>query len=618
MDAKSNRTDRRNRTVKDVNIREQKCWQYIREVNSTKQGISDLVALEDCRRKYTYRQMYGMWEQYARVFSALGITGKRHARAAVEGVPCAEAIFAFFGLNMTGASVSMIQLSSEKRLERLKEQIKREHITDIVLTDYDVDEHFLKRVVKEKSSMGLGNVIVLHVPVEGDFAWLWDVLSSRVNYRALKEIPGALFMEDILEKYNDHPISYTDEACHDSAVVIHTSGSVKGVPKPVPLSDRAVNETLRRHTLSGKTAPAEGRMTSMLFNNMFSGATFIGMMTPLANGGKLVVLPMISSGLGFFCAAVHYRLTNIVFFSALLDLLMMIPFKPDLSSVQTVLLVGSFSSADSIKQCRRFFRQCGSHANVLVGYGLSEAGVGLTLSDPKSNDESVGYLLPGVKARLWDEDKACFHDIDGSAHTGVLYISTPSLSGGRLDDEVIFELDEIEGEKYLNTHDLFNVREDGACYYLGRMNKFFVNEEGIRFDAGLIERAVSAQKGIKNCGLAPVFDKKIHDTIPVLYVETTRPGRGGYSIVRNALAQAYITDGLIEKTRLPERCVITDRIPRTETGKVDVHQITDGKVRGSTYKVEGIFEDDELSGIELEPMDDTGFGTACDWLAFRA
>lgn len=608
---------RRARTVKNANIIEQKCWQYIKEVNSNKKGLSDLVAIEDCKRKYTYAQMYAMWDKYARVFSALGITGEKSARAAVEGVPCAEASFAFFGLNMTGASVSMIQLSGEKRIERLKEQIEKDHITDLILTDYDLDERLLKRVLKEKDSMGLGNVVVLHVPVEGDFVYLWDTLFSRMNYRALKEVPGALFMEDLLVKHSDHEISYAKEPCNDSAVVIHTSGTTEGVPKPIPLSDRAVNETLRRHTLSGKTAPLEGRLTSMLFNIMFSGATFMGMMTPLANGGKLVALPMVSPGLDFFNAVSKYRLTNIVFFSALIDLLMMIPLRPDLSSVQTVLLVGSFSSYDAIKRCRKFFRQCGSNANVLIGYGLSEAGVGITLSDPKSDDESVGYLLPGVKAKLWDEDEECFCDIDGKAHTGVLYVSTPSLSSGRLEDEVIFELDEIEGEKYLNTHDLFTVSEDGAFYYLGRMNKFFVNEEGVRFDAGLIERAVSAQEGIKNCGLAPVFDKKTHDTIPVLYVETTRPGRGGYRIVRDALTQAYIEGGLIGKTSLPYRCVITDHIPRTVTGKVDVHQITDGNVHGDTYGVKGIFEDDELSRIELEYIDSSGYGIACDWLGFR-
>ena len=45
-----------------MSVIEQKCWKYIQEVNNAKPKISGLVALEDCKRKYTYRQMYGMWD----------------------------------------------------------------------------------------------------------------------------------------------------------------------------------------------------------------------------------------------------------------------------------------------------------------------------------------------------------------------------------------------------------------------------------------------------------------------------------------------------------------------------------------------------------------------------
>ena len=107
-------------------IANQKIWQYIREMNGSDPDTLGLAALTDCRREYTYSQMYAMWESYARVFSALGITGKNGSRAGVTGTASAEISFAFFGMNMTGASVSMIQLSSEKRLERLREVIEKE------------------------------------------------------------------------------------------------------------------------------------------------------------------------------------------------------------------------------------------------------------------------------------------------------------------------------------------------------------------------------------------------------------------------------------------------------------------------------------------------------------
>lgn len=598
-------------------IIEQKCWQYIREVNGDSDERLDLVALTDCRREYTYRRMYGMWERYARVFSALDITSKSGARAGLEGVPCAEVSFAFFALNMTGASVSVIQLSDEDRLDRLKEQIRKDHITDLILTDFYADINFIRRLLKEKDSMEIRNVILLHVPVCGDFAFPWQEMKSRMDHRTLREAADVLYMDDLTKEYADRDICYAEKSCDEAAAVIHTSGTTEGVPKPVPLSDRALNESLRRHSLCGKTAPKGCRMTSLLFNSMFAGSSFIGMLTPFANGGRLVTIPTVAPGLRLFFAVSHYKATNLVVYSAVIDLMMMLPFRPDLSSVQTVLLVGAFSSAESIRRCRAFFRQCGSDANILVGYGLSEAGVGLTLTDPGSEDDSVGYLLPGVKAKFLDEDTGCFHEIDGKEHTGVLFVSTPSLSCGRLEDDVLFELDDIDGEKYLNTHDLFYVKEDGALYYLGRMNRFFLNSEGVRFDAGLVERAMSAQKGIKGCGLAPQFNKTTHDTEPVLYVETDRPGICGYRIVKDALEEAYIRDGLIDKTELPVRCVITGDIPRNAAGKVDVRKITEGRIYGSAYSIKGIYEDGRLKTIEMEPCDMSPDSPGCECFAAK-
>ena len=579
----------------------QKCWQYIKEVNGTDPEHLRLIAVTDSRRDYTYLQMYELWERYASVFSALGITGSNGSRAGITGAASAEVTFAFFGLNMTGASVSMLQVSSENTFERLREVVRKEKLTDLILVDYLTDACLLRQLLREKGSMGLRNLIVLHIPVNGAFAFTADKCLSRINHRRMREAPGAVFMDELLEKYGDHGICYADKTDDEAAVIVHTSGTTEGVPKPVPLSDSAINETLRRHTVSGRTAPKGTRMKSLVHGTLFRGAEFIGTLTPLANGGNLVTLPTVIIWFNLIAAVEYYHATNLVYFSALIDLFDLAIIKPDLSSLQSVLLVGDFVSTESIRKCRDFFRACGSDANILVGYGLTEAGVGLTLSDPDTEDDSVGYLLPGVKAKFWNEDKKRFYEPDGKEHTGVLYVSTPSLSSGRLDDEVIFELDEIDGEKYLSTNDLFRINEDGALYCIGRANRFFINEKGVKFDAGLVERAVAAQKGIRSCGLVAEYNKQIHDTEPALYVETDRPGMSGYRIIKDALEQVYIKEGLIRKTALPVRCVLTGHIPRNAGGKVDIHQITEGNVHGLSYKVEGVFENKDLKGIDLIP-----------------
>lgn len=65
--------------------------------------------------------------------------------------------------------------------------------------------------------------------------------------------------------------------------------------------------------------------------------------------------------------------------------------------------------------------------------------------------------------------------------------------------------------------------------------RFFISDEGASFDAGLAERAISAQKGIKACGIVPEYNKMIHETEPALYVETDSQCAGGYRVVRKAV-----------------------------------------------------------------------------------
>ena len=165
---------------------------------------------------------------------------------------------------------------------------------------------------------------------------------------------------------------------------------------------------------------------------------------------------------------------------------------------------------------------------------------------------------------------------------------------------VLFELTGIDGEKYLNTYDLVETREDGAFYFVGRMNKFFVNNSGVRFDAGLVERAVAARPGIEGCGIAPRFSRTIRDTVPSMYVQTSEKGGRARDMVRDALKAAYIDDDLFKDTYLPFEVTITDEIPYNDGGKVDIYRITTGGVRGHKYGIVPVTEDGVLKDIRLE------------------
>jgi hypothetical protein len=197
------------------------------------------------------------------------------------------------------------------------------------------------------------------------------------------------------------------------------------------------------------------------------------------------------------------------------------------------------------------------------------------------------------------EEEDSYYDIADGPRTGVLLLSSPTMSSGRLGNTVFFELEKIDDEEYFNTNDLVRVNEDGSLTCIGRSNKFFVNNAGVRFDAGLVENAVSSQPGIVACGVVPELHKTLHDNIPVLYAQTGGSGAAALATLRKALIQVFIKDDMLADTNMPGQCVLTDSIPLNSSGKVDSRILASGSVTGQRFSVKSVKVDGRIQDILL-------------------
>ena len=328
-----------------------------------------------------------------------------------------------------------------------------------------------------------------------------------------------------------------------------------------------------------------------------------GMHLPFSFGGTVIALPLGYFNTRYFPALAHYK-ANLMFATpALLENMELAQYRPDLSSFSFIYVGGSAVSLDAKRRINEIIRRDGAQSGITIGYGLSELAGACILSDCDREDNAIGYPLPGVTAKIFDESDGKFHDLSDGQRTGVLYLSSASVSCGRLDDHEFFTLDEIDGKPFYNTYDLVSVAADGSMTYVGRTNKFFVNNEGVRFDAGLVETAVGAQPGIVQCGLAPEYTKLIHDTVPVLYVRTDAGSGDPVQTVRNALIGVFIRENNITRTNLPVQCVIADELPLTDLGKVDIHRIVNGEVSGARYKIQPIRANGVLKDVVLTPAE---------------
>ena len=584
---------------------EQKCWSFIRELNSCSEERLDSVAIRDGYRQYTYRQMFRYWERYAEAFSAVNITDKNQSRVGLIGVQQTETIFAFYGLNMTGASVSLIYFLDLYDEKRIRTMIEREKITDLVISEVCAFPKVMKGLLRDRELLGLRNIILLESPMGGKYAIPPLEMVRKLNTSMFRELDGGLVMEDLLKEYEATPIAFGKPESTDGSVIMHTTGTVSGIHKPIPMADRALNafvvSAMDAKGMYAELKNAPTKMVSFLGMNMSWVYAMVDMLhTSLAFGMELVCIPLGVTN-PRYAEAIENHGINILFTSlAFLDTWTKTMPDIDLSAVKVVFMGGTYVSPEAKKQFNDYLRSCGSTARIINGYGLSELCGACIIAPSDRTDDAIGYPLPGFKVKIFSEDEEKFYDLSDGQHTGVLYISSPTMSSGRLDDTVFFELEKVDGEDYFNTHDLVRVNEDGSMTCIGRSNQFFVNNAGVRFDAGLVENAMTAQPGIAACGIVPEFHKMLHDNVPTLYVETSS-GRKEPGPVRSALIQAFIKDGKLAETNLPSMVVLVDSIPRNSGGKVDTKRLASGMVEGERFNVKHVRLNDRIEDILLLP-----------------
>ena len=599
-------------------IADQKAWKFVRELNSFSEERLDSIALIDGRRSYSYRQMFRCWDRYAEVFTALDICEKNGSRVGMIGNVSAECINAFYALNMLGVSVSMLPVEETYDGDRWEETIEKEGITDIIAAECYAWPGLLRMISNSKKDHVLRNAIVLTTYVDGQFAAPLERLQAKLYGRIVEVSPDVVTMDRLLDRYETTPFIPSSKRNDEAAVITHTSGTTKGIHKPIPLSDLALNSaavSMMKHELISRLA--DGGVTAVT-KEMTAAYGMIDMVhVPLALGITNAIVPMGGYNPHFHRAIKKYGvsvlLSNAQQFEEWMDCSADRSF--DFSSLEFVTLGGAYVSPDTLNRINSFIRKHGGHAKAVSGYGLSEAGGACIIPDPSQGTaDTIGKPLPGVEVRIYDEDDGEFYTLEDGPRTGGLYISSDSISGGRIGDRVFFEREEIDGRPYICTYDLVSTPGDGTLTYAGRMNRFFTNNEGVEFNAGIIETAVSKQEGIEACAIVPKYEKKIYDTIPVLYVQTNGPGSRAKRTVRNALLQTFGDQEQFDPDQLPKECVITDNIPYNATGKVDVSLITKGYIDGKAYTLESACNNGKLTGIEFKAkQEETEYsGLGCD------
>jgi hypothetical protein len=328
---------------------------------------------------------------------------------------------------------------------------------------------------------------------------------------------------------------------------------------------------------------------------------------PFAMGAKVVVTPGGILNPWFYRSIPKSGITCLFTISAMFERWMKLPEGTglDFSGLRLVVLGGASVSAADKRRYYEFLQKHGAgHVTLLNGYGISELGGACCLSTADVDDESIGYPLPGVRVRLFDEERGEFLLPGEAPCEGILYLYAPSVATREMNGAEILKVEYQEGLPYVCTNDLVRVDADGRITFLGRANRYFINEEGRKYESGRVETEFSRQPGIENCCIAPVYVKTTHDNIPMLCTKTLEGAGKPQDIILKALRKIFVAGKTLEPESLPCRVMIAEELPRNANGKIDLFKIGRGEVEGDVFTIEPVRIHKEIVDFLLVPYEE--------------
>lgn len=361
--------------IKEGNIANQKVWANLKERLSCDPALLQRTAVVDCTREYTFEQLFQEWERYAKVFSGLEIDAKNHSRVALCGSIAAEPLFALFGLNMTGAEVSLFSYSDFLPQGSWKEMIEREKITDLVISDILLTLRSWEEIKAVKVQLGLRHVILMHSLIGGPVAGPAELVCDEFNYHMLRRQPDTVFIGDLFEKFADTPIRYDKSRGGNTAFWAHASGT----REMLPITDKAFNSAINsipNEIRDRHYGTEEGRQLSHILTFDLSDAYGLatGIIGPLARGEKIVMIFFGYMHPKFMKAIEYYRVKAMYFTGFMADQWIRTAESEanGLSSLRFIVAIGDAIPPEKLEVYREFFKAHGFKYDVTVSGGTSE------------------------------------------------------------------------------------------------------------------------------------------------------------------------------------------------------------------------------------------------------
>ncbi|ABF45369.1 MULTISPECIES: long-chain-fatty-acid--CoA ligase [Deinococcus] len=411
-----------------------------------------------------YRELWQDVQRFAAGLQKIGVQPGERVSVMLPNSP--QFVVAFFGALLAGATVvntSPLYVPSE-----LEHQLQDSGSETLILLDA-----FYPRYQQIATRVPVQRVIVTGIQDALPFPKnvLYPIKARREGSWVSVKAGGSVYsFKGLLRGQGPAPQPVTLRP--DDVALLQYTGGTTGVPKGAMLTHRnlVANAEQCRAWMSDLRPGQEVTLAAIPFFHVY-GMT-VGMNLSMLTGATLVLVP---NARDIRMVLSQIEASGATLFPGVPTLYNAINNHPDTPQFDLTTIRACISgSAPLPLETARKFRQITGGANLVEGYGLTEASP-VTHVNPIFGDQregSIGLPLPGVDARVIDEQGNPLPP----GEIGELWVSGPNIMRGYWGrpDETAKVLREMDGQTWLTTGDMAVMDEDGYFRIVDRKKDLII------------------------------------------------------------------------------------------------------------------------------------------------
>ena len=523
------------------------------------------IAMKYYGTNITYKKMFQQINCMAGVIEAIGVKAGEVVTVCMINAP--ETAFLLLALNKIGVVANMVSGA-----DTLQELLK--HLTDANSTIVFTLDMFQEKFEEIADEAKLKRIIVTNITESmSAFMRMGARMKKGMKPKPLPEDPRFYSWKQFFKNTSE-----TSCTCHDGdapAIITYTGGTTGG-SKGVILSSVATFCMAWHLVQREPDLPRDKTWLQALPLFIAYGVT-CSLLIPLALGITQIIRIPMQESISEMYRKFHPNL--VIHGPAYWEKFADDNNDFDLSDFIFPTTGGDILRLPVEEKINHYLQSHGCPHPLINGYGMTEAGAGVTFSFPAAHRlGSVGVPLVNNIIAAFDTDS--YIELPYGAE-GEICICSPSLMKGYVNspeetERILFRHE--DGRLWLHTGDLGYVDEDGFVFISGRLKRFFAYaDNGIhkKIFSLDIEKVLLKHPFVENCAVVAIADPKTVQ-IPVAYIILKDDVHADAESDVIAYGEEHLSGGY-----RPVKYYFVDKFPLTKIGKVDYRtleqQATDAK-----------------------------------------